>query len=245
MGAPTTTINRSRPRADLTGDPALRRCARGGRHGLRGAAWGEVVALLAVTAIVGAGAVIIGPRFLRGAELPSASDTRAVLRGQAESQHAILEELLAGRRRLLAVHYQQTGSVQLDLMVLWVTDDRYPGLVNLSELLVLRYSPILRSILAFTWTPPPDDDPVLTAAEVRSARRIEELTAREDVMRAVIAQPVVSCEVTGINSTQPLRPDTSPSASVMRLTWLDESTDTRQVSTLVTDLRWVAAQDRF
>ncbi len=245
MGAPTTTIDLLRGLAGLMRRSGCRACMRAKAREARGAAWSEVVVLLALASIVGVGAVIVGPRLLSGALTRTSSDSSAPLRGEAARQQEILEELLAGRRRLLAIHYQQAGEAQLDLMVLWVADDRYPGLVNLSELLVLRYSPLLRCVLAFTWTPPHDDDPVLSEAEVRSARRIEELTMRADVMRTVIAQPVVSCEITGINSTQPLRPDAMPSAALVRLTWLDESTDTRQVSTLATDLRWVAAQDRF
>jgi len=246
MVAPTTTIDRAGatlPRL-CSPHPGPRRNGRFRER--RGAAWVEILALFGLASTLVVSAAVVGPRLIRAGLAPApVTSSSAALSAHAAAQHETLDDLLASAGRVLSLTYQAESSAQLDLLVFWVTDDRFPGVVNLSELLVLRYSPVLRSLLAFTWTPATEDDAAFSVADLRSARRIEALTGRSDVVRAVIAQPLTSCEVTGTHSTQPLRPDTSPPAAAVRLTWLLEPADTRQVSTIVTDLRWVILSDRF
>ncbi len=240
MVAPTTTIDRVSSRKEA-GPP--RRAAARGR---RAAAWTEAIALFGAAAVLTASAVIVGPRILRaGGPASSTTTSAAGLSPLHLEQHELLKSLIGSAGRTLALVYGSGGSTELDLLVFWMDDGRYPGVINLSELLVLRYSPVLRSLIAFTWTPAAEDDPAVTLRDVRDVRRLEAMFGRADALRAVIAQPLVGCDITGTDSAQPLRPDAAPAQAVIRLTWLDEPTDTRRVGTIVTDLRWAAPSDRF
>lgn len=244
MAAPTTTIDRAPTPAEKTSP----RRSSPRRYSTRraGAAWTEALALLGVAATLTASALIVGPRLLRaGSPAASMATSATGLSAPHAAQHDLVRSLIDSAGRTLALVYRGERSTELDVLVFWTEDSRYPGVVNLSELLVVRYSPVLRSLLAFTWTPAPEDDPAVALRDVRDVRRLETMIGRDDAIRAVIAQPIIGCEITGTDSAQPLRPDTAPARAVIRLTWLEEPTDTRRVGTIVTDLRWVAPSDRF
>ncbi|GEM_PF-5005582 len=209
----------------------------------RAAAWGEALALIAMSSFMALSVVVIGPRLLRGASISSSADSD--LSAALLEQEMVLRRLLEKSSSILAIQFAEPGAAQLDTLVLWVSDDRYPRRVNLSEVLVIRFSPMLRSIIAYTWSPDAEHDPVLAGPELQDLHRIEELAGRSDVVRAVVAQPVLACEVTGITTAQSVRPDTSIEPLGLRLTWFDESTDSRDVSTIRTELHLLARSNRF
>ncbi|MCC6910031.1 MAG: hypothetical protein IT430_19015 [Phycisphaerales bacterium] len=210
-----------------------------------GVAWSEALSLLALGSFMALSAAVIGPRLIRGS--PTAPDASAsvLLSGPLAGQQQMLRDLLDRAAAILALHESTTQAGQLDTLVLWLSDDRFPGQVNLSEVLVIRFSPMLRSIIAYTWAPPAEEDPILSDQAWATPHRVEELAARTDVVRAVVAQPVIACEVTGIRTAQTLRPDATEEPLALRLTWFDESTDSRDVSTIRTGLRLLARSRRF
>lgn len=209
----------------------------------RAIAWGEALTLLALSSFMAISVVVIGPRLLRGASLASSSETQ--LSASLLEQETTLRALLQKSSSILAIHFTEPHAAQLDTLVLWVSDDRYPGRVNLSEVLVIRFSPLLRSVIAYTWSPDAELDSEVAGADLRDLHRLEELAGRSDVVRAVIAQPVLACEVTGISTAQPVRPDTSDGPLGLMLTWFDESTDSRDVSTIRTELHLLDRSNRF
>jgi len=206
---------------------------------------GEALMLLSFCSCMVLSAAFVGPRLLRGAPRSASTDGDSLRREDLQRQQSVLQDLLTKAASVLAVQFTEDGRLELDSLVLWIVDDRYPGQVNLSEVLVVRFSPMLRSIIAYTWSPDADQDPILSDVDVHTLRRLEELASRSDVVRAVIAQPVVSCEVTGIESAQSARPDASDGPLGLRLTWLDESTDTREVGMIRTELHLRARSKRF
>lgn len=226
MVARTTTIDPRRPFPART----------------RGVAISEVLAVVALCAFVSISALVIGPRLLRGA--PRLGSTKPA-QPRLAAQQEVLEALLAQASEVLSIRFGEGDSMQLDTLVLWLSDDRYPGQANLSELLVLRFSPVLRTIIAYTWAPPPDEDRTVSLRDLRETRSIDVLTSQEHTVRAVIAQSVIACEVTGIKSAQSIRPDSSSGPISLRLTWFEESTDSRDVSTVQTQLRLNAHSGGF
>lgn len=211
----------------------------------RGVISGEVLVLLSLCSFMALSVAFVGPRLLRGAPRSDSEAENALLNDDLQQQRLVLRDLLAEAQSVLALQMARDGESQLDSLVLWVSDDRYPGQVNLSEVLVVRFSPLLRSVIAYTWSPDADQDPILSDVDFRTVRRLEELASRADVVRAVVAQPVVFCEVTGIESAQSARPDASDGPLALRLTWLDESTDTRDVGMIRTELHLRAGSKRF
>jgi len=211
----------------------------------RGVISGEVLALISLCSFMVLSAALVGPRLLRGA-LPSGAELQTAPREAAlQRQQVALHDLLAKAVSVLAVQFARKGEPELDSLVLLISDDRFPGEVNLSEVLVVRFSPLLRSVIAYTWSPDADHDPILSDLDLHTVRRLEELANRPDVVRAVMAQPVVSCEVIGIESAQSARPDASDGPLGLRVTWLDESTDTRDVGMIRTELHLHARSRRF
>lgn len=211
----------------------------------RGVISGEVLALLSLCSFMVLSVAFVGPRLLRGALPSSTQSETAPLGADLQRQQVALHDVLAKAASILAVQFAQKGDTELDSLVLWISDDRFPGEVNLSEVLVVRFSPLLRSVIAYTWSPDADQDPILSDVDLHTVRRLEELANRPDVVRAVMAQPVISCEVTGIASAQSARPDASDGPLGLRLTWLDESTDTRDVGMIRTELHLRARSKRF
>ncbi len=215
------------------------------RNFRRGVAWSEVLSLLVLGSFMALTAAVIGPRLLRGSPTGPDETATAPLSGPLAGQQQMLRGLLDRASAILALHESTAETGQLDTLVLWLSDDRFPGQVNLSEVLVVRFSPMLRSIIACTWAPPAEEDPILSDQAWATPHRIEELAARPDVVRAIVAQPVIACEITGIRTAQTLRPDASEGPLALRLTWFDESTDSRDVSTIRTELRLLARSRRF
>ena len=206
---------------------------------------GDVLLLLSCCSFMALSVAIVGPRLLRGAQLANPASENAPLGNGLSLQQLVLHDLLAQADFLLAVQFAPGDGAELDTLVLWMTDHRGPGQINLSEVLVVRFSPLLRSVIAYTWSPLPDQDPILSDVDLPMLRRLEELASRPDAVRAVIAQPVLSCTVTGVHAAQSARSDASDGPLALRLTWLDESTDTRDVGMIRTELHLRDRSKRF
>lgn len=179
-------------------------------------------------------AAVIAPIALRAAEGPEAPAEVAAL----DPEHDRVADLIAGAiersRAVVAVHPR--GATSFVEVVLWISDERNPGLVDASECVVLSHSRLLRTIVLHE--PGADGDRAAIYApddpQFCTARR-EDPDARRRILATGVRELAVEPEG---------RDEAGRSMLRIALTWAGDSADSGDEATRLVAARLRPADGR-
>lgn len=196
----------------------------------RGLATSGLIVIVGACCVVTLGAVVITPRILGARQFGFDGAGQS----GSESLDPDLQRLVDGlsliaRSSLATLQVHRAANGVIDLLVIWMDDEIDPGHVNRSEILVLRYSTLLRSLTAFHIER--DDhssgEERLSSARLRDYGLADHLVSQADVIRRVIATNLSGMRLIPVGAPDVAGRTAAPdSPGWIELTWSPESVDT-------------------
>jgi len=204
----------------------------------------ETVVLVGAVATLGALGLMVTPYVLEaGAPTDSSSEIdRAAWPDHLVDAVAALEVIMANARATLAIEPpvgERVDGGAVEFIALEVPNDADADRLNRSEVVILRFSRMLRSISVYVWKPSTLDghDPEIAEAELADAGFIDRLLRLSGTEQRVIGLKIDGVRVVDRESSdESAQPSRTRSPGRIQLTSPTGSDDSRMVASIPTAL---------